>query len=159
MSSSSNPVQQPDLASLKAFHSVHFPGQPIPELATQKLDLATETEAASKANENQSDLGYYPDNVKRTLTDQQIQMFRHSEIQRLLSEKRALREVDQPRKSDKEGDSQSRPRDPTKRRFHDEPSTELPGVDTLTYDEPPAEYATAIPGEKKFLWPLLGQKK
>jgi hypothetical protein len=28
-------------------------------------------------------LGYYPDGVKRTLTDQQIEIFRHSEIQKL----------------------------------------------------------------------------
>lgn len=33
-------------------------------------------------------LGYYPDGVKRTLTDEQIAMFRHSEIQTLLRERR-----------------------------------------------------------------------
>ncbi|KAF2772114.1 hypothetical protein EJ03DRAFT_324957 [Teratosphaeria nubilosa] len=37
-------------------------------------------------------LGYYPDGVKRTLTDEQIAMFRHSEIQELLRERRLLRE-------------------------------------------------------------------
>jgi hypothetical protein len=30
-------------------------------------------------------LGYYPDGVKRTLTDEQIAMFRFSELQKLLS--------------------------------------------------------------------------
>ena len=30
------------------------------------------------------DLGYYPDGVKRTLTDEQIRIFRHSEIHSLL---------------------------------------------------------------------------
>lgn len=37
-------------------------------------------------------LGYYPDGVKRTLTDDQIAMFRHSEIQVLLRERRRRRE-------------------------------------------------------------------
>lgn len=32
------------------------------------------------------DLGYYHDGVKRTLTDAQIAIFRHSEIQEMLSE-------------------------------------------------------------------------
>lgn len=31
-------------------------------------------------DEEADDLGYYPDGVKRTLTDEQISMFRHSEI-------------------------------------------------------------------------------
>ncbi|EER39076.1 hypothetical protein HCDG_07020 [Histoplasma capsulatum H143] len=34
------------------------------------------------------DLGYYPDGTKRTLTDQQIEIFRHSEIQKLQRERR-----------------------------------------------------------------------
>lgn len=37
-------------------------------------------------------LGYYDDGVKRTLTDEQVKMFRHSEIQELLSEWRLQRE-------------------------------------------------------------------
>lgn len=36
-------------------------------------------------------MGYYPDGVKRTLTDQQIEIFRHSEIQSL-SRERKLKE-------------------------------------------------------------------
>ena len=32
----------------------------------------------------EDDLGYYPDGVKRTLTDEQIKIFRHSEIHALL---------------------------------------------------------------------------
>lgn len=35
----------------------------------------------------QEDLGYYPDGVKRTLTDEQIRIFRHSEIHALLRER------------------------------------------------------------------------
>lgn len=40
---------------------------------------------------DEDDLGYYPDGVKRTLTDEQIEIFRHSEIHSLLRE-RQLRE-------------------------------------------------------------------
>ena len=40
-------------------------------------------------------LGYYPDGVKRTLTDEQIAMFRHTEIQMLLKERRRRREEEE----------------------------------------------------------------
>ena len=36
-------------------------------------------------HEEDNGLGYYPDGVKRTLTDAQIAIFRHSEIQGMLS--------------------------------------------------------------------------
>lgn len=45
----------------------------------------------STYNDDEEDLGYYPDGVKRTLTDEQIEIFRHSEIHALLRE-RQLRE-------------------------------------------------------------------
>ncbi|KAL8725588.1 MAG: hypothetical protein Q9181_006362 [Wetmoreana brouardii] len=38
------------------------------------------------------DLGYYPDGVKRTLTDEQISMFRHSEIYSLLRKRQLEKE-------------------------------------------------------------------
>ena len=38
------------------------------------------------------DLGYYPDGVKRTLTDDQIAMFRHSEIYTILRERQVQKE-------------------------------------------------------------------
>ena len=37
-------------------------------------------------------LGYYPDGAKRTLTDEQIAMFRHSEIYSILRERQVLKE-------------------------------------------------------------------
>lgn len=49
-------------------------------------------------NVDDDDLGYYQDGVKRTLTDEQIEMFRHTELQQLLrkqqleAEERALDE-------------------------------------------------------------------
>ncbi|OKL56395.1 hypothetical protein UA08_08070 [Talaromyces atroroseus] len=42
--------------------------------------------------EGDGDLGYYKDGVKRTLTDEQIKIFRHSEIHALLRERQRLRE-------------------------------------------------------------------
>ncbi len=38
-------------------------------------------------------LGYYPDGAKRTLTDEQIAIFRHSEMETLLRERRHLEEA------------------------------------------------------------------
>ncbi|KAK1855789.1 hypothetical protein CCHR01_01645 [Colletotrichum chrysophilum] len=42
--------------------------------------------------EEDDGLGYYPDGVKRTLTDEQIAMFRHSEIEALRKEKEKTEE-------------------------------------------------------------------
>ena len=42
--------------------------------------------------EEDDGLGYYDDGVKRTLTDEQIGMFRHSEIEQLVREGKLLRE-------------------------------------------------------------------
>ena len=44
--------------------------------------------------EEEDDLGYYPDGVKRTLTDDQVAIFRHSEVQRLLRQRQAAREAE-----------------------------------------------------------------
>ncbi|KXG52233.1 Protein of unknown function DUF3807 [Penicillium griseofulvum] len=62
------------LDDLQAFQSKHFPRQQ-PAVIPQEND------------ETEDDLGYYPDGVKRTLTDEQVQMFRHSEIHALLRER------------------------------------------------------------------------
>lgn len=46
--------------------------------------------ATPGAHEDDDDkLGWYHDGVKRTLTDEQVAMFRHSEIQRLLQQRRS----------------------------------------------------------------------
>jgi len=47
----------------------------------------------AEAEDEDDGLGYYEDGVKRTLTDEQIAMFRHSEIETLLREKRRAEEV------------------------------------------------------------------
>lgn len=43
-------------------------------------------------DEEDDGLGYYPDGTKRTLTDEQIAMFRHSEIQAILRQRRLQKE-------------------------------------------------------------------
>ncbi|KAJ5179242.1 hypothetical protein N7492_002452 [Penicillium capsulatum] len=67
---------------LQTFQAEHFPGRP-PSLIVP----------APEPEFEEDDLGYYPDGVKRTLTDEQIRIFRHSEIHALLRE-RQLREDD-----------------------------------------------------------------
>lgn len=47
--------------------------------------------------EEDNDLGYYADGTKRTLTDVQIAIFRHSEIQTLLRDRRHAAEAKQER--------------------------------------------------------------
>lgn len=50
-------------------------------------DVALQYDAAVTDNE----LGYYDDGTRRTLTDEQVAMFRHSEIEELLRERRLQR--------------------------------------------------------------------
>ncbi|KAK5146580.1 hypothetical protein LTR04_001013, partial [Oleoguttula sp. CCFEE 6159] len=61
-------------------------------------------------NYDDDDLGYYPDGVKRTLTDEQIAIFRHSEIQAILKVRRHLREAEEDGQEN-EGKSIERPED------------------------------------------------
>ncbi|KAJ5791996.1 uncharacterized protein N7503_007974 [Penicillium pulvis] len=65
------------LEDLQAFHVQHFPGH---ETVGAPAD---EPEYEEDVGDDE-DLGYYPDGVKRTLTDEQIRIFRHSEIHSLL---------------------------------------------------------------------------
>ncbi|KAL4814108.1 hypothetical protein BDW67DRAFT_187016 [Aspergillus spinulosporus] len=86
------------LEDLQAFQAKHFP-------ATVKLlqspshpthDAFNENLYANVDEEDVEDeddgLGYYPDGVKRTLTDEQIRIFRHSEIHALLRERQIKQE-------------------------------------------------------------------
>ncbi|KAH0562106.1 hypothetical protein GP486_003198 [Trichoglossum hirsutum] len=87
-------VTEDDLA---AFHAHHFNGRQLGFPGA--LLSATAPESASLREENYEDrdleyddeddgLGYYPDGVKRTLTDAQIAIFRWSEVQSLLRAKK-----------------------------------------------------------------------
>lgn len=70
------------------FHAKHFPGAPQPAHVLHGV-----TEEATEGYYDEDDgLGYYSDGTKRTLTDEQIAMFRHSEIQAELRKRRLQRE-------------------------------------------------------------------
>jgi hypothetical protein len=56
--------------------------------------LIAEDHEYDQEEEEEDSLGYYPDGVKRTLTDEQIAMFRHSEIQELISQRRTSQEAE-----------------------------------------------------------------
>ncbi|KAK3984137.1 hypothetical protein QBC44DRAFT_23549 [Cladorrhinum sp. PSN332] len=81
-------------AEMIAFYEAHFaqfatnhfeshflrPNQPAP----QKNSYTGEAEEYYEEEEEEDDgLGYYPDGVKRTLTNEQIAIFRHSELEAL----------------------------------------------------------------------------
>ncbi|KAK2741890.1 hypothetical protein FQN57_005449 [Myotisia sp. PD_48] len=85
---------------LSAFHHKHFSSNDFnpTTAATILSSSATGNEAATHVHEEYNrddDLGYYPDGVRRTLTDDQIKIFRHSEIHRLLREKRIAEEEEE----------------------------------------------------------------
>ncbi|KAI5258625.1 hypothetical protein E4T42_00368 [Aureobasidium subglaciale] len=73
---------------LHHFHQKHFSGS-----SSGSSNRSHDAGASFEENTtDDDDLGYYHDGVKRTLTDDQIAMFRHSEIQTLLRERRRRRE-------------------------------------------------------------------
>jgi hypothetical protein len=76
-----------------AFHHAHFSAGSTSYFATHFLGPADEPDELDYAEEEDDGLGYYDDGVKRTLTDEQIAMFRHSEIQALLRERRYAEEA------------------------------------------------------------------
>ena len=152
-------TQQTQIPHLMTFHAAHFPGQPLPKSVTTQGTAEDATQSAQLVVPPSDSLGYYEDGVKRTLTDEQIKLFRHSEIQRLLNERRAAREQEATRKIKKEhGSSSPATREPRKRHFYDEPSRDHPDVDVLMYSEQPETHSASSPAAKKFLWPILGQQ-
>ncbi|KAL1879544.1 hypothetical protein Plec18167_004001 [Paecilomyces lecythidis] len=81
-------LQAPSISldDLQAFHTRHFPGQGHPNPPNFSHDQTQLVE--SEYYEEEDDfLGYYPDGVKRTLTNEQIRIFRHSEIHAILRER------------------------------------------------------------------------
>lgn len=78
---------------LYAFHARVFgatgaPAHLIPIEGSSSDDGIVE----NAGGEDVDELGYYPDGVKRTLTDEQIAMFRHSEVYSILRAKQVLEE-------------------------------------------------------------------
>lgn len=81
---------------LSLFHEAHFSDAAVSAFANDFLALkqANTHNSAVELDDDDDEyyyydeeeddgLGYYPDGVKRTLTDEQIAMFRHSELQAL----------------------------------------------------------------------------
>lgn len=128
------------------FHAKHFPNQSPP---------AIHAAVNSGLNDGRDDdLGSYADGVKRTLTDEQIKMFRHSEVHRLLSQRKQRRRQEEERNSLQDS---RRPEGLRKRKFEDDNLPQQDLVETLVYDEE-VTVSAAEPGNgtKVFLWPKLG---
>lgn len=136
----------------RAFHVAHFPGQEVPNTDVSQEFKQEEVHTEPESSE---ELGYYEDGVRRTLTDEQITMFRHSEIQRLLLARRQQREQEE--QEIERAQRQKKRNMQQKRRFDDEPVQQQASVDTLMYDDTSALAKDAsVTTEKKFLWPKLG---
>lgn len=157
-------ISESEVDQLHEFHAKHFPGQLVPSLTSPSEQAATlSTTNTVPIEEDTTGLGYYNDGTRRTLTDEQIKMFRHSEIQRLLTERRTVREREERQKRKIERvKSESTVFEVKKRPHYDDPSRNQ--VDTLLYDDDndddaskSAEAPNAVMGKVKpeFLWPQL----
>ncbi|KAI1058581.1 hypothetical protein LB506_000945 [Fusarium annulatum] len=77
---------------LVAFHESHFSHTAVAVFGSEFLDSPSQDQTQDEAvddtwEEDDDSLGYYADGVKRTLTDAQIEIFRHSELETLRKEK------------------------------------------------------------------------
>ena len=93
-------MSQDDLYAFHArvFGSTTAPPHPIPPGETAYNDQLLDYDG----DQNGDDLGYYRDGAKRTLTDDQIAMFRHSEIYAILRARQVRQE-----NREADGDQQS----------------------------------------------------
>jgi hypothetical protein len=147
-------LQPTEIEQLKQFHATHFPGQRQPELTDISRYAKDDPDSEPLSQSDVGDgLGYYEDGVKRTLTEDQVKMFRHSEIQRLLKERRAAREREEKQRK-RQLVEVERPK--AQRRSDDRPSNDNNSVDTLMYDDQPEAEVKSVPQAKTFMWPKLG---
>lgn len=140
---------------LTNFHEAHFSTEAIihfADLFTAAGCTDQDPKVHDQGDYDEDDLGYYDDGVKRTLTDEQIEIFRHSEIEQLrrASEKkdtdgRLSDTNEEPQRIEKRGhaDQQGQKR---KRKGKKQPVNPKPdlrkrtwdkvekGLDTLEYD-------------------------
>ncbi|KAK3112980.1 hypothetical protein LTR53_010190 [Teratosphaeriaceae sp. CCFEE 6253] len=79
-------------ADLLAFQLSHFADDTRPQAWFVDPETALHYEHPLDNDDDDDGLGFYDDGAKRTLTDEQIAMFRHSEIQQVLRERRLRRE-------------------------------------------------------------------
>lgn len=77
-------------ADWTSFHDRHFSSTSVNHFTEHFLGPAEDT---VESKEEDDELGYYPDGVKRTLTDEQIAIFRHSEIEAILRARRHAEEM------------------------------------------------------------------
>ncbi|KAE8382207.1 hypothetical protein BDV26DRAFT_254076 [Aspergillus bertholletiae] len=89
------------IEDLQAFQTKHFPGsgQPIAS------EYAYNENVTDELADDDDGLGYYPDGVKRTLTDEQIRIFRHSEVHSLIRERQLREEEEDAQKDSESGES------------------------------------------------------
>ncbi|KAK6398289.1 hypothetical protein LTR65_003369 [Meristemomyces frigidus] len=85
-----------------AFQYTHFGDDSKPEHWFVDAETALNVQPEHQDEADEEELGYYEDGTKRTLTDEQIAMFRHSEIQELLRERRLEREEEEYQNRDPE---------------------------------------------------------
>jgi len=142
---------QVDIDNLKQFHLAHFPNIAVPN-PERRDEHGMPDQAVQEA-----DLGYYEDGTKRTLTADQIAMFRHSEIQRLLRERRRALQTEEERQERRIRREQKQERSTTSaRRFDDEVLQNQDTVDVLMYEDDVASIPRTNAEKKAFLWPQLG---
>ncbi|KAM0242887.1 hypothetical protein ACHAP5_007140 [Fusarium lateritium] len=84
------PNVSPD--DLVAFHEAHFSQAALASFRSDFIDSPSQDHAQHDTvdyswEEEDDGSGYYPDGVKRTLTDEQIEIFRHSELEALRKQK------------------------------------------------------------------------
>ncbi|KAI0146091.1 hypothetical protein GGR57DRAFT_506607 [Xylariaceae sp. FL1272] len=126
--SASIPFEAPEVseADIASFHASHFSPDAIASFGTHFLSVeAPAYEGTVEYYEEDDGLGYYPDGVKRTLTDDQIAIFRHSELE-------ALRRADE-RSKNQTSDNRQTPVGPT--------SIDTPN--TSHYDDSPKDEVMA----------------
>ncbi|KAE8351400.1 hypothetical protein BDV28DRAFT_20982 [Aspergillus coremiiformis] len=91
------------IEDLQAFQAKHFPGSG----QTLVSEYTCYENVTDEFADDDDDLGYYPDGVKRTLTDEQIRIFRHSEVHSLLRERQLREEELAQSSSESEGDEEN----------------------------------------------------
>jgi hypothetical protein len=86
---------------LVKFQTDHFQHLEFPFNAAEN-DVYDGYKEGGYGEEEEEDLGYYEDGVKRTLSDEQVKIFRHSEIHSLLRERQRLREEQEEEEEEEE---------------------------------------------------------
>ncbi|KAK0259901.1 hypothetical protein LTR91_000513 [Friedmanniomyces endolithicus] len=96
--------------SSERFQYSHYGDHTKPE--NWFVDAETALQYGSTLTSEEDGLGYYADGTKRTLTDEQVAMFRHSEIEHLLRERRLVRDEEEYQNREPEGGVEEAPRSP-----------------------------------------------